>query len=171
VGEAIDELTAFLHHAYLVWAAGTPTIELPATRLPELLAAEAPAREGGAESVPPFYAQLPERRVWASPVPDAPHEPLDGLALHADPSGALRVLGVFGLHPERMGLTVVETVGNRPRSVARVDGSPLYAAALPGGTAAGLHSIVGQEELLELGHRVRDLARPALAAGAGEGTR
>ena len=42
--------------------------------------------------------------------------------------------------------------------LARDDGSPLFAPTLPGGKAAGLHSIAGEEELLELGWRTRSTA-------------
>ena len=35
------------------------------------------------------------------------------------------------------------------------DGSPLFGPRLAGGDVAGLHSIAGREELLELGWRLR----------------
>jgi hypothetical protein len=54
--------------------------------------------------------------------------------------------------------------GDRPEALARPDGSALFAPTLPGGSAAGLYSITGEEELLELGWRTTGLA--AAAAGA-----
>jgi hypothetical protein len=85
-------------------------------------------------------------------VPGEPAEPLDGYFIHAA-GEELRVLGVFGIRPDRMGFSVVEAVGERPGTLARPDGTPVFAPALPGGAAAGLRSLVGAEELLELGWR------------------
>jgi hypothetical protein len=48
---------------------------------------------------------------------------------------------------------VAEVTGPRPTGLARADGSALYAPVLPGGDSAGLHSLVGTEELLELAWR------------------
>jgi hypothetical protein len=165
LGEGIDQLAAFLHHAYLYWAGGRLLRGLTPEELEVVLAARAPVEVGGPASLPEqpdphsgAYVQLPERRVWAQPVEDAAFEPLDGLFGHLVPgTRELRTLGVFGLHPDRMGFTVVEATGPRNPGLARADGSPLFAPALPGGAAAGLNSITGTEELLELGWRVRDL--------------
>ena len=88
----------------------------------------------------------------------------DGCFVHSAPDGTLRVLGVFGIHPERQGFSVVEAMGPRAGLLARDDGAALYAPVLTGGIAAGLHSIVGEEELLELGWRTRDVAAAAGAA-------
>jgi hypothetical protein len=95
-----------------------------------------------------------------------PPEPLEGCFVHAAGPDDLRVLGVFGMRPERLGFSVVETAGPRPAGLARPDGSPLFAPAMAGGAAAGLHSIVGAEERLELGWRTRQLASAA-PSGAG----
>ena len=78
----------------------------------------------------------------------------------------LRVLGVFGLRPERQGFSVVEATGPRPANLRRPDGTALFAPVLPGGSVARLHSLVGAEELLELGWRARQLAAPS-TTGAG----
>lgn len=163
VGEAIDQLVALVHHAYLFWAAGTPVLEIPLAFLPEVLG-EAGGNGRGPATPPPaaYYAQLPERRIWAEVLESNPHEPLDGCFVHETPSGELRVLGVFGVHPDRQGFSVVEAIGPRAEALARHDGSALFAPTLTGGKAAGLHSIVGEEELLELGWRTR-----STAAGAG----
>jgi hypothetical protein len=58
----------------------------------------------------------------------------------------------------------VEAAGGRAEGLAREDGSPLFDPTLPGAAAAGLRSIAGEEELLELGWRTR-----GLAAGVGGG--
>jgi hypothetical protein len=166
VGEGMDQLVAFVHHAFLLWQAGVPVLPITREQLGHLLDG-AGTEEQGAETPPAWYAQLPARRIWAQVLEEAPHEPLDGCFAHELGDGALRVLGIFGLHEERAGFSVVETTGARPRDLARPDGSPLFAPTLPGGDAAGLHSLAGAEELLELGWRLRGLGR-ALAAAAAE---
>lgn len=160
LGEGIDQLVAVVQHAYLFWAAGEPTLSLSAHRLAALLTparGQLPDRPTAPDA---YYIQMPERRVWAETVPGCPPEPLDGCFVHtslrhATGSGELRVLGIFGIRPDREGFTVVETAGPRPEALARDDGTPLFAPVLPGGAAAGLFSIIGTEELLELGWRSR----------------
>ena len=70
----------------------------------------------------------------------------------------LSVLAIFGLHPGRAGFTAVEVVGPRPSHLERADGSPLFSGTLPGAERAGLASVVGAEELLELAWRLWPLA-------------
>lgn len=155
VGEGMDQLAALVHHAYLFWNAGQATVDVSAEQLSGLLQpAGAPAE--GTESASAFYARFPERKIWAEVVAGTPPEPLDGCFLHPDPAGALRVLGAFGVHPERMGLSVVEVTGPRPGELVRTDGTPVFSSTLAGGAAAGLYSIAGAEELLELGWRTAE---------------
>jgi hypothetical protein len=78
---------------------------------------------------------------------------LDGFFQYGARPDFLRVLGVFGIHPERPGFSVVEVAGPRPRDLSRPDNSPLFAPTLVGGSAAGIYSLTGGEELLELGWR------------------
>jgi hypothetical protein len=73
------------------------------------------------------------------------------------------VLAIFGLHPGREGFSVVDADGYREADLQRDDGSALFSPVLPGGAAAGLFSIVGGEELLELAARVTALLPEALA--------
>jgi hypothetical protein len=155
VGEAIDQLVAFVHHAYLFWDAGQVTVEVPTEQLEPILAhRELAAATNGAA----HYVQLPERRVWGEVVEGEPHEPLDGCFVHQHPDAGIRVLGIFGMHRDRPGFSVVEAAGPRADHLERPDGSPLYSPTMPGGAAAHLHSIAGGEELLELGWRTRGLA-------------
>lgn len=158
LGEGIDQLAALVHHAYLFWNAGEPTIEVLSDQLPGLLLRRAD-RDTAADPAVSYYAALPEHRIWAEVIPDHPPEPLDGCFVHSSPNEpALRVLGVFGIHPERAGFSVVEAAGPRPLALARADGSELFAPTLTGGKAAGLFSITGEEELLDLGWRTRGVA-------------
>jgi hypothetical protein len=154
LGEAMDQLVALVHHAYLTWDAGGITLEIGDDQAEELLQPDTLGVEGG-EVPRAYYAQFPERRVWAEVLTGETPEPLDGCFVHVAGAGELRVLGVFGLRAERMGFSVVEATGTRPEQLARADGSPLFSSTLPGGDAAGLHSIAGGEELLELGWRTR----------------
>ena len=167
LGEGIDQLAALLHQAYLFWDGGSLTIDVPADRLGELLSTASRPGEDPAEQLPAFYARFPEHRVWAQVVPGEPHEPLDGWFVHAAADHTLRVLGIFGLHRERAGFSVVEVAGRRPGILTRVDGSAPFSPTLPGGAAAGLFSLMGEEELLALGWRTRDLA----AVSSGEASR
>jgi hypothetical protein len=161
LGEGIDQLAALVQHAYLYWAAGASTVELSLEQLRELLTAP-PEPADTAFPLPAFYAQVPERRIWAQVIPGQPHEPLDGCFVHflADPT-VLRVLGVFGVHPDRPGFSVVEVAGPRPVALARADGSALFAPILSGGAAAGLFSLAGEEELLDLGWITLDVVTGA----------
>lgn len=153
LGEGIDQLAALVHHAYLFWDSGSVTIEVSSSRLHELVS-QSSSRLPGDIGPHGAYLQLPERRIWAQVVPGQAQEPLDGIFHHAGlEPGQLRMLGVFGMYPDRPGFSVVEVAGSRPSPLIRPDGSPLFSSTLPGGPAAGLYSLVGEEELLELGWR------------------
>jgi hypothetical protein len=155
LGEGIDQLAALVHHAYLHWEAREPVIEVTAEQLPSLLHAH-PEERGETPSA--LYAQMPQHRIWAEVIPGHPPEPLDGCFVHPTSDGTgVRVLGVFGLHPERGGFSVVEATGPRPLTLVRADGTELYSPTLTGGRAAGLYSIAGEEELLDLGWRIQEL--------------
>ena len=157
LGEGIGQLAALLQHAYLFWEAGEPTIELSPDRLAGLLAASPSDEPAAARSA--YYIQVPERRIWAQVVSGQSHEPLDGCFVHSTSEGdGLRVLGVFGVHPDREGFSVVEAAGKRPTALARQDGTPLFSPTLPGGAAARLLSLTGEEELLDLGWRTQAFA-------------
>ena len=169
LGERIDQLAALLHQAYLFWDGGSLTIEVAPERLGDLVNNPSLAGEDSGERLPAYYARFPEHRVWAQVVPGEPHEPLDGCFVHTAADATLRVLGIFGLHRERAGFSVVEVAGRRPGTLVRVDGSAPFSPTLPGGAAAGLLSLMGEEELLELGWRTQALA--AVSSGETGGWR
>ncbi len=153
-GEAIDHVVALLHLAYLYWQEGKPLIELSDPALEAVLADARDASPARPPVRPPaYYVRIPARRVWASPVEGQPAEPLDGW-LAARTGELLRLVALFGVRVDREGATVVSAEGKAPAVLAREDGSPLFAPTLPGGAAAGLYSIIGTEELLELAWRV-----------------
>jgi hypothetical protein len=163
LGEAMDQMVALVHHAYLAWASGNVTVSIGTAAAEELMS-RTPAGGADGKDVSAFYAQLPERMVWASVIENQPPEPLDGLFVSRVPGGDLRVLGIFGLRPDRSGFSAVEAAGGRAENLEREDGTPLFDPTLAGGTSAGLRSIVGEAELLELGWRTL-----GLASGVGSG--
>ena len=165
LGEAMDQMVALVHHAYLAWAAGGVTIPIDREAAEGLLGPGARGKTD-ARDVAPYYAQFPERMIWASVIENEAPEPLDGLFASRDPTALLRVLGIFGLRPDRPGFSAVEATGPRASRLTREDGSALFSPTLPGAEAAGLRSITGEEELLELGWRTQDLAA---AVSSGEG--
>jgi hypothetical protein len=164
LGEAMDQMVALVHHAYLAWADGGVTISVGREAAEELLAKAAEAADS--KDLPAYYAQFPERMIWAAVVENEAPEPLDGIFVSQVPGGDRRVLGIFGLRPERAGFSAVEATGGRAEGLAREDGSPLFDPTLPGGAAAGLRSIVGEAELLELGWRTLSLAAGVETGGA-----
>jgi hypothetical protein len=155
LGEGIGELAALVHHGWLLWEAGLPTISLGPEALDRLLA-ESPR---GEPDPAPRYVQLPPMCVWAEAIPGEPPEPMDGCFVHLTPAGEARVLGILGLHPGRDGFTVVEVQGQRPGRLVRPDGTAAWSPTLPGGGTAGLYSLAGGEELLELGWRLASVPR------------
>ncbi len=150
LGEGIATMAAFLHQSYLYWMDGERTVTIAVAALERALVGEGPA----GSPRPSSYIQLPPLRVWGIGVEGGPAEPLDGWFV-SQSGESLSVLAIFGIHPGRAGFTAVEVGGPRPGSLERADGSALYSAVLPGAAQAGLASIVGAEELLELAWRLR----------------
>lgn len=163
VGEAVQQHVALLQHSYLYWDEGGWLFRLTKDRANALLSSAEPPSPPVAEPPRCYYIQFPERLVWAELAPDEPHQPLDGLFVRPWPREGYFVLAVFSMHPGQQGFTVVDVDGYRERELQRDDGSPLFGTALTGGAAAGLHSIVGGEEVLELAARTVPLAAEARA--------
>jgi hypothetical protein len=154
LGAAVDGLLAFVHAAYLFWLDGAETVVVGERRLTDRLA-EAAASAGRGREGRTVYVQLPPLRVWGLPVEAGPPEPLDGW-FGSRAGNQVSLLAVFGLHPGREGFTAVPAAGGRPVGLVREDGTPLFSPRLEGGGAAGLFSIAGQEELLELAWRLEE---------------
>lgn len=164
VGPAVAQHLALLHHAYLYWAAGGWIVRPTRERVKELLGGIRPVGPPAEPAAPgACYLQLPERLVWAEIAQGEPHQPLDGLFVRSWPGGGFFVLAVFGMHQERMGFSVVDSDGYPEDDLIRADGSAPFAPVLPGGLAAGLFSVIGEEELIELAARVMPLAGEAIA--------
>jgi hypothetical protein len=161
--DAPREHLALLRHAFLSWRAGGWTFRLGRSRTMRLLTAGLTPSAGSAAAPPAYYIQFPARMLWAELVPEHPHEPLDGLFVHSVAPSEWEVMGIFGVHPDRAGFSVVDAAGPRPPRLQREDGSPPFASVLPGGTTAELFSVVGAEEIIELAARTAPLVTRAAA--------
>ena len=124
----------------------------PAAEARALLAS--PTAERAASRRDAAYVQLPERLVWASLSAGGSVGTARRLLRPSGPDGTLRVLGIFGLHPSRMGFTVAEAAGAPGPVAGRTDGSPLFSPALEGGALAGIQALVDPGELVELAGRM-----------------
>jgi hypothetical protein len=160
IGEGMDYLVALGHHAYLTWDAGSLMLPLAPDETEAMLGGGPAPEPDPSDVARAYYAQFPEHRIWAAVVGDAAAEPLDGCFVHTTSGGILRVLGIFGLRPDRIGFSAVETFGPRPQWSARADGAPLFSSTLGAGH---LHSLVEGDELLELGWRTLGPAHSAWA--------
>lgn len=156
--DALEAHALLLHHAYRHWASGGAVYRIGEGALQRAFASsEISSRLSPAA----FYLQLPELRVWGTPTPDGPTEPLDGIFVTqtSAPDG-IAVLGIFGMRPDRPGFSAIGVEGradaDEPRggelevAAARSDGSAPFGPILPGGSAAGLHSLANAGELLLL---------------------
>jgi hypothetical protein len=153
LGEGVEALAALVHAAYRFHRGGETIVTVDEETL-RLLVSETPGPRAAAPSPRvPAYVQLPPLRVWGIAREGAPAEPLDGW-FAAEGKDGLSLVAVFGMHPGRTGFTVVEASGPRPVELRRPDGTALFAPMLAGGMTAGLASLAGAEELLELAWRV-----------------
>jgi hypothetical protein len=164
--DALEAHVLLLHHAYLFWAAQQPVFQISDQALRR---AAAETRITTRLPHAAQYLQLPELRVWGAPNEDSPHEPLDGMFVSeaASGDGAIEVLAIFGMRPDRPGFSAVGLEGRadpddpEPGEIeiaaARDDGSAPFAPKLAGGTAAGLYSVANAGELLLLTCRLLTL--------------
>jgi hypothetical protein len=160
--EALESHLLLLHHAYLYWAGEGWVYKIGEGALHRAIT------EGAITSHlprPALYLQLPELRVWGSPSPGAPPEPLDGMFVsETGTKGTIAVLAIFGMRPDRPGFSAVGLDGRADAedansgeievAAARDDGSEPFGPVLAGGSAAGLHSIANAGELLLLTCRI-----------------
>ncbi len=155
LGEAADDFVAFVYAAWRFWCDGKSVVVLDET------ATRARSEPGRwEEAVPPAdapettrYIQVAPRLIWGRLASDETYEPLDGwFATRTGPR--LQVVGCFGLHASRPGLSVVVVQGPLPVDVVREDASPVFSPMMPGGDLAGLRALATPEELLLLAWRV-----------------
>lgn len=148
--ESLHAWGVLLHALFLEWTSGWPVRSLDGALLETIVRQPRDIKRREERRV--CYVQLPERAVWAQPSPQAPHEPLDGMFVFAEPA-RVRVLAVLDFRPSRGGFTTMEAAVELPAPVPppRPDGSAPFSSALPGGERAGIHSVVDTHELASLG--------------------
>ena len=157
-GDALEAHVLLLHHVYVYWAAQQPTYGISEETLRRAVAEKRITTELPKDAI---YLQLPELRVWGSPNEDAPPEPLDGMFVSRTTTpGAVSVLAIFGMRPDRPGFSAVGLEGRADPddptpdeieiAAAREDGTAPFGPKLAGGTAAGLYSVANPGELLLL---------------------
>ncbi len=162
--DVLEAHLLLLHHAYLFWAAGQPVYNISDQALRRAVGEK---RMTTYLPRPALYLQLPELRVWGSPHEASPPEPLDGLFASEAATGAISVLAIFGMRPDRPGFSAVGIEGRADTRQAganeveiaatRDDGSAAFGPMLTGGTAAGLYSVANAGELLLLTTRLLTL--------------
>jgi len=163
--DALEAHAMLLHHAYLFWAADQPVFQISEQALRRSVE-EQPITT----RVPHLsqYLQLPDLRVWGSPNEGSPPEPLDGMFVReGSDAGAIAVLAIFGMRPDRPGFSAVGLEGRADPddpsaseieiAAAREDGSAPFGPQLAGGTAAGLYSTANAGEVLLLTCRLLTL--------------
>ena len=158
LGDTTDDFVAFVHAAWRFWCDGKQVVVLdeattrarcdPGHRVVSVVATDAPATTR--------YVQIAPRLVWGRLASDETYEPLDGW--FATRTGSmLRVVGCFGLHSTRPGLSVVVAQGAMPGEIVREDGSAIFSPMMPGGDLAGLHALAAPEEFLLLAWRAETM--------------
>jgi hypothetical protein len=163
--DALETHVLLLHTAFLHWAS-----EGPVYRIGEAALRRATTGKQITTALPhpALYLQLPELRVWGAPNAEMPPEPLDGLFVNAGQQpGAIGMLAVFGLRPDRPGFSAVGLEGRADPddptekeieiAATREDGSMPFGPILAGGSAAGLYSVANAGELLLLTCRLLTL--------------
>lgn len=162
--EALEQHRLLLYHAYNFWRCGRRLYVLD-TALTRYLVEGAPGLEGWDLTLPhdSLYLQLPPNLFWASLVPDATPEPVDGFFVTGAREGAaggyrrLHALMVTGLRPDRAGFGVVPFDSTVVPGVAAVWAQAEarsrgrdFETILPGGDLAGFYSILTTPEALKL---------------------
>ncbi len=144
---AVMRYGALLQALYLHWSHGLPVCTLERDAAAALLLAPPPLGAGTAAAPATTYVQLPERLVWATPAPGAPHEPMDGIFVHQW-KGGTRALAVLGFRPDRQGFTTLEAeAAPGARLEPRPDGSRPFSTVLPAGERMGFFSVTTASEL------------------------
>jgi hypothetical protein len=160
--DALEAHVLLLHHAYLFWAAGQRIYPISEDMLHRAVADKRISVQPPRASQ---YLQLPELRMWGASSEESPAEPLDGIFVSdAGAPGAIAILAIFGMRPDRPGFSAVGLEGHADPAdptpseteivATREDGSPVFAPQLAGGSAAGLYSLANRFELLLLTWRL-----------------
>ena len=172
--DALEAHVRMLHHAHRHWTAGGWVYRIGEETLSR---ATGEAAISSRLPHPAIYLQLPELRVWGAPTAEGEGvpEPLDGMFVTTTGPGAIAVLGIFGVRPDRPGFGAVSVDGRADAddpapaellvAAAREDGSAPFSPTLAGGERAGLFSVANAGELLLLTCRLLALLPPTRETG------
>lgn len=150
LGDAVAHFAALVHHAYLHWRAGQWTFVLDRATIDTVVRHDAESPPG--ELPDSYYLQFPRQLIWGRLDEGEPHQPLDGCFVsHA--TRALRVLGVFGLHPDRQGFSVAEAGYRAGVEHEEALAADAFTPRMAGGSQAGLYSVAEPGELIALCRR------------------
>jgi hypothetical protein len=158
--DTLEAHALLLHHAYRHWAASGWVYRISDDALARAATA-GKARLTSFTPRPALYLQLPELRVWGTPTPDGPPEPLDGVFVtETAVPGGVAALAIFGMRPDRPGFSAVGLEGRADAddagageievAAARTDGTATFEPMIAGGERAGLYSLANAGELLLL---------------------
>lgn len=156
-GDATEAMAGLVHHGYLFWVDGERVREIGPEDLNAVVGPTGGPADGPKSGIGfARYLQLPPLAVWGL-LDEGPPEPLDGW--FAVRSGqTLSLLAVFGIRRGRAGFTTIELRGEPPALDHREDGTPLFAPLGSDlGARAGMPTVAGEAELLELGWRAEAL--------------
>jgi hypothetical protein len=151
--EAAEEYARLLYAGYHFWAGGRVTRTLSRDALERDLQAATPAPGLPAHVSLPAYVRLPENRFWGQLAEGQPHEPMDGFFVVAGGGARVEwlVVAVLGLREDRDGFSQISvTATSGDLLAATPERRPLLAPAMPGGSAAGFHSVTSVADLLLL---------------------
>ena len=148
MGPDVDHLAALVHLAYLHWRHGGWVFRIGREGTIRIL--EGPHRHPESPSLPAYYLQLPNGLLWGQLGESEPHQPLDGCFVAWGAENHIRTLGVFGLHPDRLGFGVVDPQGTVDQVETTSTTPAPFAPAMDGGQEAGLYSVNHPEDLIRL---------------------
>lgn len=149
--DTLEAHALLLHHAYRHWAGSGWVYRIGKDALAR---ATTGRRLTSYTPRPAFYVQLPELRVWGTPSPDGPPEPLDGVFVSETAvPGGIAALAIFGMRPDRPGFSAVGLEGRAdPDDPAwgEIEIATTFEPTITGGEKAGLYSLGNVGELLLL---------------------
>jgi hypothetical protein len=148
MGPDVDYLAALVHLAYLQWRHGGWVFRVGREGIVRIL--EAPLHRQASPDLPAYYLQMPHGLLWGQLGESEPHQPLDGCFVAWGAENHIRALGVFGLHPERLGFGVVDAEGTLDQVETGSAAPTPFAPAMDGGQEAGLYSVNHPEDLIRL---------------------
>lgn len=181
---SLDRYLGIVHHCFLFWQGGCRYYAFDQAAV-RSITSDAPDLTDWSPRTdhPALYIEMPENLCWAAVVEGEPPEPVEGMFVSpriGRLSGAVDILMVLGIRPNRPGFSITELTANL--EMASVIAEPdAFASEIPGAYLADLYSLQrpGQVALLlsrmlwyiETYPEASELmpGRPAAARDSGEG--